>query len=77
MSGFIVCRSPKVGISNERLLAIYRREPTRRLLALQRALQTERLDATGAESRAFCDQRLPLVAQVLAEQQRKPHPREE
>lgn len=60
-----VCRAPRIEPSSDRLLGIYRSEPTHRLIALHRALITERTTATTPDVRAFCDYRLPLVAQVL------------
>lgn len=63
----IVCRAPRQEVDPQRLLAIYRTEPTPRLVALRRALQTERDTATTPDVVAWCDVRLPLVDEVLRE----------
>jgi len=60
-----ICRSRRVEPSDERLLAIYRSEPTPRLLALRRALQTERRETPDVVT--WCDRRLGLVERVLTE----------
>jgi hypothetical protein len=64
-----MCRSPRVDLSPDRLLRIYRADSVPRLLALHRALRTALAEATDATTRAFCEYRLPLVEQVLAEKQ--------
>jgi len=65
----IVCRAPRQQPPAERLVRIYRAEPMRRLLALERALLKEQADRHDADTQAFCAWRLPLVRQILAERE--------
>jgi hypothetical protein len=66
------CRAPRVQPDREWLLKVYQLEPLNRLSVLERALIAERAGAKDTDTIAFCEWRLPLVRQVIAERRRGP-----
>jgi hypothetical protein len=62
-----VCRAPRVQPDRDWLLHVYRSKSVSELTALRGVLETARATATDRDTIAFCDWRLPLIAQVLGE----------